>query len=92
MLKTVSTITEKSLLDNALSKSFDLKLVINKKTPNYLDSFFLINYVQTDPTTNTLESFDLHTEQNAKKSFNTPKAIQNWLLLPIDVKQTHEKI
>ena len=60
LLKTDSTITEKSLLDSALSKFIDLKLVINKKTPNGLDSFFLIN----DPTTNTLESSNVRTEQN----------------------------
>ena len=33
LLKTDSTITEKSLLHNALSKLIDLKLVINKKKP-----------------------------------------------------------
>ena len=60
LLKTDSTITEKSLLDSALSKFIDLKLVINKKTPNGLDSFFLTN----DPTTNTLESSNVRTEQN----------------------------
>ena len=53
LLKTNSTITEKSLLDNALSKLIGLKSVINKKTPNGLDSFFLTNDAQTDPTTNT---------------------------------------
>ena len=36
LLKTDSTITEKSLLHNALSKLIDLKLVINKKRPNGL--------------------------------------------------------
>ena len=61
LLKTDSTITEKSLLDNALSKLIDLKLVINKKTPNGIDSFFLTN----DPTTNTSESSNVRTEQNA---------------------------
>ena len=34
------------------------------------------NDVQTDPTTNTLESSDVRTEQNASKSFNTSKATQ----------------
>ena len=61
LLKTDSTITEKSLLDNALSKLIDLKLVINKKTPNGIDSFFLTN----DPTTNISESSNVRTEQNA---------------------------
>ena len=36
LLKTDSTITEKGLLDNALSKLIDLKLVISKTTPNSL--------------------------------------------------------
>ena len=61
LLKTDSTITEKSLLNNALSKLIDLKLVINKKTPNGIDSFFLTN----DTTTNTSESSNVRTEQNA---------------------------
>ena len=74
LLKTDSTITEKSLLDNALSKLIDLKLVINKKIPNGLDSFFLTHNAQTNPTTNTLESSDVRTEQKAKESFNTSKA------------------
>ena len=77
LLKTDNTITEKILLNNALSKLIDLNLVINKKTPNGLDSFFLTNYVQTDPTTDTLESSDLRTEQNANESFNTLQAIQS---------------
>ena len=50
LLKTDSTITQKSLLDNPSPKLIDLKLVIIKKTPNALDSFFLTNDVQTDPT------------------------------------------
>ena len=45
LLKLDSTITEKSLLDKALSKLIDLKLVMNKKTPNGLDSFSLTNDV-----------------------------------------------
>ena len=73
LLKTDSRIPEKSLLDNALSKLIDLKLVINKKTPNGLDSLLLANDVQTDPTTNILESFDVRTVQNANELFNTPK-------------------
>ena len=60
--KTDSTISEKSLFDNVLSKLIDLKLVINKKTPYGLDSFFLTNDVLTDPTTNLLESSDVPTE------------------------------
>ena len=40
-----STITKKSLPDKALSKFIDLKLVMNKKTPNGLDSFSLTNDV-----------------------------------------------
>ena len=87
--KTDSTITEESLLNNALSKLIDLKLVINKKTPNGLFSFFLTNNVQTDPTTNTLESSDVRTEQNANESFNTSKATQNMRLLPIDIETSH---
>ena len=43
LLKLDSTNTEKSLLDKALSKLIDLKLVMNKKTPNGLDSFSLTN-------------------------------------------------
>ena len=74
LLKTDSTTAEKSLLDNAFSKLIDLKLVINKKIPNGLDSFFLTNNAQTNPTTNTLESSDVRTEQKAKESFNTSKA------------------
>ena len=45
LLKLDSTITKKSLLDKALSKLIDLKLVMNKKTPNGLDSFSLTNDV-----------------------------------------------
>ena len=67
LLKTDSIITEKSLLDNALSKLIDLILVIKKKTPNGLDSFFLTNNVQIDPTANTLECSDVRTEQNANE-------------------------
>ena len=89
MLKTDSTITEKSLLDNALSKLIDLKLVINKKTPNGLYSFFLTNDVQTDPNTNRLESSDVRTEQNANESFNTSKATENTPLLPIHIETPH---
>ena len=81
LLKTNSTITEKSLFDNSLLKLIDLKLVINKETPNGFDLFFLTNDVQTNPTTNTLESSDVRTEQNTNKSFSTSKAIQNTLLL-----------
>ena len=89
LLKTDSTITEQSLLDNALSKLIDLKLVINKKTPNGLDSFFLTNDLQTDPTTNTLERSDVRTEQNTNESFNISKATQNTPLLPIDIEIPH---
>ena len=77
LLKTDNTITEKILLNNALSILIDLNLVINKKTPNGLDSFFLTNYVQADPTINTLESSDVRAEQNANESFNTLQAIQS---------------
>ena len=63
LLKTESTITEKSLLDNTPSKFIDLKLAINKKTTNGLDSFCLTNDVQTDPTENTLESSHVRTKQ-----------------------------
>ena len=77
LLKTDNTITEKILLNNALSILIDLNLVINKKTPNGLDSFFLTNYVITDPTINTLESSDVRAEQNANESFNTLQAIQS---------------
>ena len=45
--------------------------------------FFLTNDVQTDPTTNTLESSDVHTEQNANESFNISMVTQNMLLLPV---------
>ena len=89
LLKTDSTITEKNLLDNALSKLTDLKLVINKKTPYGLDSFFLTNDIQTDPTTNLLESSDVRTEKSANKSFNTSKATQNTQLLLIDIETPH---
>ena len=89
LLKTDSAITEKSLLDNALSKLIDLKLVIHKKTPNGLDSFFLTNDLQTDPTTNTLESSDERTEQNANESFNTPKGTPNASLFPVDTETPH---
>ena len=34
---------------------------------------FLTNDIQIDPTTNTLESSDVRTEQNANESFNTSK-------------------
>ena len=73
------------MLDNALTKLSDLKLVINKKTPNDLDTVFLTNDVQTDPTTNTLESSDVRTEQNANKLLNISKATQNTPLLPIQI-------
>ena len=81
LLRKDSTVTEKSLLDNALSKLIDLKLVINKKTPNGLDSFFLTNDVQTDPTRNTLKSSDVRTEQNANELLNTSTVTQNTLLM-----------
>ena len=45
---------------------------------------FLTNDVQTDPTTNTLKSSDVRTEQNVNKSLNTSKTTQNTPLLPID--------
>ena len=89
LLKKDSTITEKSLLDNVLSKFIDLKLVINKKTPNGLDSLFLTNYIQTDPITNISESSDVRTEQNGNELFNTSKATQNAPLLPIDIEIPH---
>ena len=73
------------MLDNALTKLSDLKLVINKKTPNDLDTVFLTNDVQTDPTTNTLESSDVRTEQNTNELLNTSKATQNTPLLPIQI-------
>ena len=89
LLKTDSTITQKSLLDNPSPKLIDLKLVIIKKTPNALDSFFLTNDVQTDPTTNTLESSDVRPEQNANELFNASKTILNTPLLPIDIETPH---
>ena len=49
----------------------------------------MTNDVQTDPTTNTLGSSDVRTEQNANESFNTSKATQNMLLLPIDIETPH---
>ena len=68
---------------------FDLKLVINKRTPNGLDSFFLTNDVQTDPTTNTLESSDVRSEQNANQTSSTSKATQNTSLASIDIGTPH---
>ena len=56
------------------------------KTPNGLDSLFLTNDVQTDPTTNTLESSDVCTEQNTNESFLTSKATQNTPFFSIDIK------
>ena len=51
--------------------------------------FFLTNDVQTDPTTNTLESSDVHTEQNPNESFNISMVTQNMLLLPTGTETPH---
>ena len=50
---------------------------------------FLTNDVQTDPTTNTLKSSDVRTEQNVNESLNTSKTTQNTPLLPIDTETPH---
>ena len=65
---------------------------MNKKTPNGVDSFVLTNDVQTnddDPTTNTSETSDVRTEQNANESFNTSNSIQSTPLLTIDIETPH---
>ena len=49
----------------------------------------MTNEVQTDLTTNTLESFDVRTEQNANKWLNTSKATKNTPLLYIDIETPH---
>ena len=42
-----------------------------------------------DPITNTLESSNVRTEQNANESFNTSKVTQNTPLLPFDTETPH---
>ena len=49
----------------------------------------MTNDVQTDPTTNTLESSDVHTEQNANESCNISMVTQNMLLLPVGTETPH---
>ena len=45
----------------------------------------MTNDVQTDPTTNTLESSDVRSQQNAKQTSSTSKATQNTSLASIDI-------